>query len=64
MCKYCEKRALNKKQLDIDNDERQYYKVFLPPNQQPLLNVVLNAEDEDGYTANSYFEINYCPKCR
>lgn len=63
MCKYCNKRADNKVQYNIDDEKVEFYRVFLPPKQQPLLYVELNAEDEDGYKASSYFEINYCPKC-
>lgn len=64
MCEYCNKRADNKKQINIDNEYEEFYRVFLPPKQQPLLCVQLNAEDEDGYTATGYFKINYCPMCR
>lgn len=63
MCEYCNKRADNKKQINIDNEYEEFYRVFLPPKQQPLLCVQLNAEDEDGYTATGYFNINYCPMC-
>ena len=27
------------------------------------LNVELDATDEDGYKANDFFRVNYCPMC-
>lgn len=63
MCEYCNKRADNKKQINIDNEFEEFYRVFLPPNQKALLCVELDAEDKDGYKATGYFQINYCPMC-
>lgn len=63
MCEYCNKRADNKKQINIDNEFEEFYRVFLPPNQKALLCVELDAEDKDGYKATGYFRINYCPMC-
>lgn len=63
MCEYCIRRANNRKQFNIDNEQNEFYRVFLPPKQQPLLFVELNAEDEDGYKAIGYFRIEYCPMC-
>lgn len=63
MCEYCEKRARNKMQINIDNEFETFYRVFLPPNQKPLLCVEIDAIDLDGYKATAYFRINYCPMC-
>lgn len=63
MCEYCKKRANNKIQINIDNEFETFYRVFLPPNQKPLLCVKMDAIDKDGYKATDYFRINYCPMC-
>lgn len=63
MCEYCNKRDNNKKQINIDNDFKEFYRVFFPSNQHPLLLIELDAEDKDGYKATGYFRINYCPMC-
>ena len=61
-CEFCHKIATNKKQTCIDKGN-QFYRIFLPPNQQPLLNVELDGKDIDGYRTSGFFKINYCPMC-
>lgn len=61
MCEYCNKKVRNKKIQDIDNDEEDgMFIVFLD---EPYLNVELDATDQDGYKANDFFRVNYCPMC-
>ena len=61
MCDYCNKKVRNKKIKDVDNDiEDKISIVFL---REPMLDVTLDAIDSDGYKANDYFPINYCPMC-
>lgn len=61
MCKYCKKKVNNKIIRDIDNDkEDKVMIVFLP---KPMLNIELDAIDDDGYKASDFFIINYCPMC-
>ena len=40
MCEYCNKRADNKKQFNIDNECEEFYRVFLSPKQNPLLSIL------------------------
>lgn len=62
MCKYCEKRINNKKIKDVDNDKEDGIHIaFLD---EPCLNVKLDATDKEGYKAEDFFRINYCPMCR
>lgn len=63
MCEYCNKRASNKKIEDVDNDEQEFAQVVMLPD-SPKLYVELDAEDNDGYKASDFFNINYCPMCR
>jgi hypothetical protein len=57
MCEYCNKKVINKRIEDIDNDNKDgMYTVFL---HKPLI----NATDEDGYKVSNFFKINYCPIC-
>ena len=44
------------------NDEED--KITIRFLREPMLNVELNATDEDGYKAEDFFIINYCPMCR
>lgn len=61
MCEYCNKKVRNKEIKDVDNDiEDKVSVVFL---REPMLEVTLDAIDSDGYKANDYFSINYCPMC-
>ena len=61
MCKYCNKKANNKKIKDIDNDKEDFIQVvFL---REANLYIELDAVDSDGYKACDFFEINYCPMC-
>ena len=61
MCEYCNKKVNNKKIKDVDNDKEDGIHVtFLD---EPYLNVELEATDEDGYKAEDFFRINYCPMC-
>lgn len=62
MCEYCGRKALNKPIADVDNDEED--KITIRFLREPMLNVELNATDEDGYKAEDFFIINYCPMCR
>jgi len=62
MCKYCNKRASNKKIEDIDNDEQDFAQVVIFPDSAKLY-VELDAEDNDGYKAGDFFDIKYCPMC-
>ena len=62
MCEYCEKKANNKKMQDVDNDIKDFIKVVFLPDAK--LHVQLDAVDADGYVANDFFDINYCPMCR
>ena len=64
MCEYCNRVANNREQNNIDNEQGEFYRLFLLKNQPPLLFVTFNAEDDDGYKATSYFPILYCPMCR
>ena len=61
MCEYCNKRVNNKKIKDVDNDKEDGIHItFLD---KPYLNVELEATDKDGYKAEDFFRINYCPMC-
>lgn len=62
MCDYCNRKALNKPITDVDNDEED--KITIRFLREPMLNVELNATDEDGYKAEDFFIIKYCPMCR
>lgn len=55
------KKRVGKKIKDIDNTNNYARVSFLNP---PMLNVVLDGEDEDGYRPEDFFIINYCPMCR
>lgn len=62
MCEYCNKRINNKKIKDVDNDKEDGIHItFLD---KPYLNVELETTDENGYKAEDFFRINYCPMCR
>lgn len=61
MCDYCGRKALNKSIVDVDNDEED--KITIRFLSEPMLNVELDAIDSDGYKANDFFKINYCPMC-
>lgn len=62
MCKYCEKKANNKKIEDVDNDKEDGMYVAVLGD-RPTLIVELDAIDNDGYKAEDYFQINFCPMC-
>ena len=62
MCEYCNKRVNNKKIKDVDNDKEDGIHITFVD--KPYLNVELEATDEDGYKAEDFFRINYCPMCR
>ena len=62
MCEYCGRKASNKPIADVDNDEED--KITIRFLREPMLNIELNATDEDGYKAEDFFIINYCPMCR
>lgn len=61
MCEYCSKKIRNDKICDIDNDELDKAEIIFL--REPYLNVELDATDNDGYKANEFFRIYYCPMC-
>lgn len=61
-CKYCFKRGLNKKILNIDEDKDVYMKI-VKGSKDIWLEVQFDLKDNDGYQAVHFFNIKYCPMC-
>lgn len=61
MCRYCDKRALNRAIRDIDNNKES--SIIVSKLQTPVLRVELDGVDEEGHKLVDFFEIAYCPMC-
>lgn len=64
MCEYCNKKIRNKKMKNIDNDKEEWQEIVEQSVHGHMLYIELDATDNDGYKACSFFQINYCPMCR